>query len=245
MARDLTPETAAEALSAGDDHYRAFVGPPGRYDLIGASQFSLLFLLGLRENHRLLDFGCGSLRLGRMAIPYLREDRYFGVEPEAWLVQEGFARELGEGARDLKRPRFDHNRDCRVDMFGTRFDFIVAQSVFSHMNPAMARMALENFRPALEDGGLIVLNWLLGEPSAGDEAPQWVYPGCVPYRHDGVLDLAAEVGLAGRRVEWFHPGLSWFVLAHSEDCLPESAALEALALAPRSHPVFPSSTPEG
>ena len=236
MARDLTPERAADVLSAGDDHYRAFVGPPGRYDLIGASQFSLLFLLGLRDHHRLLDFGCGSLRLGRMAIPYLREDRYFGVEPEAWLVDEGFKRELGETARGLKRPRFDHNRDCRVDMFGTRFDFIMAQSVFSHMNPAMARMTLENFRPVLESGGLVVLNWLLGEPVATEDTPQWVYPGCVPYRPEDVIDLAADVGMAGRRVQWFHPGLSWFVLAHSEDQLPESGLLDALDLAPRAHP---------
>jgi hypothetical protein len=52
-------------------HHRAFVGQPQRYDVAAASQFALLFLLGLREHHRVLDFGCGSLRLGRLLIPYL------------------------------------------------------------------------------------------------------------------------------------------------------------------------------
>jgi len=79
--RNYTVEQAA-ALAPGDQHYRAFVGPTYRYDLIGAQQFALLYLLGLRETHRLLDFGCGSLRLGRMAIPYLLEGHYFGIEPE-------------------------------------------------------------------------------------------------------------------------------------------------------------------
>lgn len=236
MTRDL-PSAAAAALKAGDDHYRAFVGPPGRYDLMAASQFSLLFLLGLREHHRLMDFGCGSLRLGRLAIPYLGEDRYFGVEPEAWLVEEGFARELGQDARRLKRPRFDHNRDGRIDMFGQAFDFIIAQSVFSHMNPAMARATLANFTPWLAQGGLIVANWLIGEPTPQGADPEWVYPGCVPFHPEAVADLATEAGLVSRRIGWFHPGLSWHVLARSEAELPEAALLDALTMTPRSHPV--------
>lgn len=72
----------AHELEAGDRHYRAFVGPLDRYDLLGAGQMALLYLLGLREHHRVLDFGCGSLRLGRLLIPYLRPGRYFGIEPE-------------------------------------------------------------------------------------------------------------------------------------------------------------------
>lgn len=51
----------------GDGHYRTFVGPTYRCDLIRARQFALLCLPGLRDAHRLLDFGSGSLRLGRMA----------------------------------------------------------------------------------------------------------------------------------------------------------------------------------
>ena len=48
----------------------------------GARPFKLLYPPEPREIHRLLDFGCGSLRLGRMAIPYLLEGHYFGIEPE-------------------------------------------------------------------------------------------------------------------------------------------------------------------
>ena len=33
----------------GSHHYRAFVGPPQKYDLVAANQFNLLTSLGLRE----------------------------------------------------------------------------------------------------------------------------------------------------------------------------------------------------
>jgi len=42
------------------------------------------------------DVGCGSLRIGRLLIPYLNLGKYFGVEPNKWLVQEGINREVGE-----------------------------------------------------------------------------------------------------------------------------------------------------
>jgi hypothetical protein len=68
--RDLSEEHAKQ-LRPGAEHYMAYVGPPDQYDLMGASQFGLLVTLGLRDTHRVLDFGCGSLRLGRQLIPYV------------------------------------------------------------------------------------------------------------------------------------------------------------------------------
>ena len=46
------------------NHYKAYVGPPSVYDLVGAMQFNLLTSFGLRDFHKLLDIGCGSLRAG-------------------------------------------------------------------------------------------------------------------------------------------------------------------------------------
>ena len=59
-----------EELGAGDSHYKAYVGPPKKYDLMGAMQFNLLTSFGLRDYHKLLDIGCGSLRSGKMLIPF-------------------------------------------------------------------------------------------------------------------------------------------------------------------------------
>src|SRR5215203_5715025 len=126
-------------LKTGDKHYRAWVGPPEEYDLIGALQVSLLLAAGLEETHHLCDVGCGSLRAGRMLIPYLRSGHYFGIEPERWLVEEGVERELGQGIMEVKYPSFRFVSDFSLEGFGTVFDFVIAQSVFSHTFPDLLR----------------------------------------------------------------------------------------------------------
>jgi SAM-dependent methyltransferase len=227
----------SKGLAAGADHYRAYVGPPGRYDSIGASQFALLFLLGLREEHRLLDFGCGSLRLGRLAIPYLLSDRYFGVDPAQWLVEEGFARELGLDARDLKSPRFDFNADYRADMFGVSFDFIIAQSVFSHTGHAAAVRALGNLGAVLAPGGLIVANFLVDreDAHARPDDHDWFYPGVLRFEAERIERVVREAGLAFRVCPWPHPSLTWYLIARDAADLPAEDELARFAIAPRVH----------
>jgi hypothetical protein len=86
----------ASRMHAGDRHYRAWVGPPKEYDLIAASyQVSLLRAAGLRETHKLCDVRCGSLRGGRMLIPYLLPGNYYGIEPDKKILDAGIKNEVG------------------------------------------------------------------------------------------------------------------------------------------------------
>ncbi len=126
-------EDLGVGLKPGDPHYRAYVGPPEDYDLIAAMTFNLLTTLGLRQHHSLLDVGCGSLRIGRLLIPYLNQGKYFGVEPNEWLVEEGIKRELGEALVQIKRPTFFFSDSPEVVVQAkVSFDFALAQSIFSH-----------------------------------------------------------------------------------------------------------------
>jgi len=90
-------------LKAGDNHYMAYVGPSTQYDFMGASQFRLLSTLGLRANHSLLDFGCGSLRAGRLFLTYLDEGSYFGIEPNKWLIEDAIKNQIGKDLATLKK----------------------------------------------------------------------------------------------------------------------------------------------
>jgi len=91
ISKEKPPLTtgAGIGLKPGDQHYRAYVGPSQDYDLISAMVFNLLTSVGLRQHHRVLDIGCGSLRVGRLLIAYLNQGNYFGVEPNEWLVSDG------------------------------------------------------------------------------------------------------------------------------------------------------------
>ena len=88
--RDHAPRTHGTGIGqpGGSEHYRAYVGPPHYYDLMAAMAFNLLTICGLREHHRVLDIGCGSLRMGRLLMPYLLAERDTGLEPNRWLVEE-------------------------------------------------------------------------------------------------------------------------------------------------------------
>lgn len=209
-------------LPAGSDHYRAFVGPPQNYDLMSANQFNLLTLMGLREEHSLLDVGCGSLRGGRLFIPYLLPGRYFGLEPNRWLVEEGVRNELGDDLVRLKQPTFLHEEDFNLSAFGRQFDFLLAQSIFSHAAPRQIARCLDQAKRVMKPGALFLANYQKGASDYG--GLDWVYPGCCDYTPAGMERMVQEHGLRCRPVAWFHPNdLAWLVIYHpeAESSVPE------------------------
>ena len=166
-------------LNPGDAHYRAYIGPPEDYDLVAAMCFGLLTSLGLRGRHRLLDLGCGSLRLGRLLIPYLNAGNYYGLEPNQWLVEEGLARELGQDIVPLKQPVFCFGESVRQLGKTNFFDFAIAQSIFSHCGVDLLTQHLTDMHDALAPGGAVLATFFTGEVDT--EESGWIYPDCVQY----------------------------------------------------------------
>lgn len=222
--------SVAEAgnLEPGADHYRAFVGPPGRFDIMSASQFALLFQLGLRDHHKVLDFGCGSLRLGRLLIPYLQKGRYHGIDPNKWLIKEGVDRELGRDALRLKAPRFAYNDDFDCSVFAERFDFLIAQSIITHTGPDLLERMLSTVKPALAERGLFLFSYIQGDEGSHMPEPGWHYPGCVAYGVDYIDQRLRAAGLVGVSLPWFHPGARWYMAAQSKAALPSGPELASL-----------------
>lgn len=229
-------------LAAGSHHYRAYVGPPNRFDFMSATQFSLLFTLGLRDHHRVLDFGCGSLRLGRLLMPFLRPGGYFGIEPNAWLIDDALAHETGRDIVDIKRPRFAHNEDFDCGVFGERFDFIIAQSIVTHCGPDLFQKTMDSFADVLADDGVIAFSyWNTPEPLAKAPADGWHYPGSVKYTQGEVDAFVHKAGLTGVAIPWHHPGASWYLAARRPERLPSAGELVFLRGAVLHDPQFAAS----
>jgi len=197
---------------AGDSHYRAYVGPPGDYDLVAAMSFGLLTVLGLRQHHRVLDVGCGSLRVGRLLIPYLNRGGYTGIEPHAWLVEEGARSETGHEQLEIKQARFlySDNADALVET-GARFEFVLAQSIFSHCGPDLLDRWLAQLSGLLEPEGAIVATFLPGDSDT--QAQGWIYPDCVSYLPATIAGHARRHGLEMLELDWRHPRQCWVLLA--------------------------------
>jgi SAM-dependent methyltransferase len=205
-------ENLGAGLKPGDPHYRAYVGPPEDYDLIAAMTFNLLTTLGLRQHHTLLDIGCGSLRIGRLLIPYLNRGKYFGIEPAEWLVAEGIEHELGKAVVQTKRPTFLFtDSPSAIVQANTSFDFALAQSIFSHCGLDLIKGWLSAVSRSLAQGGALVATFLPGE----EDSPRtgWIYPECVNYRRATLERAAAEANLRFEILDWKHPRQTWALFA--------------------------------
>lgn len=204
-------EDLGVGLPAGSTHYRAYVGPPEDYDIIAAMSFGLLTALGLRGRHTLLDVGCGSCRLGRLFIPYLNYGRYYGLEPNKWLVEEGIARELGSDLIRIKCPTFCFSD--AVSQIGKPefFDFAVAQSIFSHCGRDLLEQHMSDLSNTLKPGGALLATFLIGDVDTDQTG--WIYPGCVLYRPDSMKAVAKAHGFDFHLLDWLHPRQSWALFA--------------------------------
>lgn len=203
-------------LSIEEYGHRAYVGPMAEFDVGAARQFNLLtMLLGLREYHHFLEIGCGSLRAGRLLIPYLMPDRYCGLEPNRWLVEAGLAKETGHDLRECRRPLFLHNSDFALRPFERVFDYILAQSIFSHTSQAQMATCLREAKAVLGPDGLFAASFHEGEEDYDGNA--WVYPESVTFRFETVERIAAEAGLRCEALAWGNQNMQrWVVFRHAD-----------------------------
>ena len=221
MTSQTLQKTLGTDLPPGVRHYRAFIGPTENYDLVAAMQFNLLTFLGLREHHRVLDIGCGSLRAGKLLIPYLLPEHYFGIEPEQWLIEQGIEKEIGEDLLDIKRPVFSNDSDFTLSSFAQKFDFILAQSIFSHTSQTQILKCLSEVKLVMKPTSVFAATFCEGDDSY--TGTEWVYPDCVTYTPDLMRQLAAESGLVCKPIGWPHPNRqTWMLIVDpsNEDDIP-------------------------
>lgn len=131
--------------------HREYVG--GMWEEIGRLQFDFLVARGLTPQSVLLDVACGSLRLGRLVIPYLEPSHYLGIEKEEDLVRAGLEKELDPQIAAQKRPEFVISSEFEFDRFSRSADFAIAQSLFTHLPADRIRLCLRKLGSALAADG--------------------------------------------------------------------------------------------
>ncbi len=206
----VTQSDLGLGLPPGANHRRAYVGPPEIYDMVAALQFNLLTSLGLRDYHSLIDIGAGSLRGGRLFITYLQAGQYFGVEPNEWLIKEGIAQEIGQDMVRLKQPRFIYDENFTLTAFDRQFDFLLAQSIFSHASPMQISRCLSEARQVMKPTSIFAATFLQADDNY--QGDSWVYPGGVTYSLPFISSLVEDHDLTCVPVEWPHPSKQTWLL---------------------------------
>jgi SAM-dependent methyltransferase len=138
-----------------------FVGGPVRdFELVGRLQLITLLSNGLYPWSKVLDIGCGCLRGGFWLIHFLNPGCYFGIEPNRDMLAMGLARIMDEETVRVKAPRFDHNTEFDTSVFGERFDFFLARSVWTHASKDQIRTMLDGFRRNATEEGVFLTSYL-------------------------------------------------------------------------------------
>jgi len=114
-----------------EDWHRKGVG--GFWNEIGKHQFNFLVKQGLKPEHYLLDVGCGSLRAGVHFIRYLKEGHYFGIDKNQKLLDAGRDIEIKRYALQSKKFTLLQTDEFDFSSLNQKFDYAIAQSVFTHI----------------------------------------------------------------------------------------------------------------
>lgn len=125
------------------------VGPWQRWQEKRDCQIKFLLEHGLKQDHYLLDHGCGVLRGGIPIIDYLEKSHYYGIEKDPKRLEEGLA-ELKESNLTHKTPRLSIDY-TNIDL---KFDYVWSFQVFIHLSDEILANELLNISNILKDDGV-------------------------------------------------------------------------------------------
>jgi len=194
----------------GFDH-RAVVG--GLWDEMGEKQFEFLVEQGLRPDHHFLDVGCGSLRGGIHFVRYLQPGHYCGLDIQQRLIDAGRG-ELEAAGVDPASARLIQDDAFRFGRFDQRFDYALAQSVFTHMPLNTIMRCLAEIERVMQPQGRFYATFfehpgprLNSEPLRQSETVT-THPDADPFHYDpDVFRWAVEGSTLDVTVigDWQHP----------------------------------------
>jgi SAM-dependent methyltransferase len=137
----------------------------GKWEEIGQLQFDLLLNQGLQPHHKMLDVGCGTLRGGRHAIRYLNAGNYSGIDISPKAIEHAKQLVQQEGLFE-KGPRLVVSEKMNLqfrEFSGETFDFILAQSVFTHLKPEHITECFEYIGDIMDESSAFYFTYTKGE----------------------------------------------------------------------------------
>jgi hypothetical protein len=135
-----------------------FLGVPVEtFEQAGREQLISLLRAGLCPESRVVEIGCGCLRIAYWLVHFLEPGGYCGIEPARVRIDYGLKYLFSADEITHKRPRFDYNADFDTSVFGIRFDYFIMRSIWTHASKAQILASLDSFvRDSTESGKLLV-----------------------------------------------------------------------------------------
>ena len=142
LGKNSSIQTRGDLLSTVSDKVGCGVY---RFEKTGRDEIEALIRNGLNPWDKFLDIGCGAFCGGYWVMHFLDEGGYYGVEPNVPMFEGGLSHILEPGLVELKKPTFDHNDQYDFSMFNTIFDYMFAQSIWTHAGKKDIGKMLDGF----------------------------------------------------------------------------------------------------
>jgi hypothetical protein len=182
--------------------HRDYVG--ALWDEIGSLQFRFMVDQGLLPRHVLVDIACGSLRGGVHFIPYLDAGNYLGIEKERNLIRLGLKKELSGTLVAAKCPELVVSDTFEFHRFSRQANYAIAQSLFTHLPPAMIKDCLTKLRAFAPECRLFATFSESDSTTTNPETPCDTVG--FHYTKSEMEELAVATGWAFRYIgDWGHP----------------------------------------
>ena len=174
-----------------------FVGVPlESFERGGRSHLATLLLEGLNPESKVLDFGCGVLRVAYWLVCFLDAGNYYGIEPARQRVEYGMRYLFTSEELKLKRPNFDFNANFDSSVFATRFDFFLATSIWTHACKRQIEASLDSFARDAAPAGIFLTSYLPARtPEEDYQGDKWVgtsheggTPGIIRHSLDWIVE---------------------------------------------------------
>lgn len=153
-----------------------FLGVPlETFEQAGREQ--MIALLGERLNpeSKVLEIGCGCLRIAYWLVRFLDPGCYHGIEPASQRVEYGLRYLFTPEELALKEPRFDFNSRFDSSVFGERFDFFLARSIWTHASKVQIEATLDSFvRDSISSSVFLTSYLLARSPEEDYLGDHWV-----------------------------------------------------------------------
>lgn len=134
-------------------------GPQEDFERVGRLSLEVLLHEGLRPSSRVLDVGCGALRVGYWLMRFLDRGHYFGIEPNREMLRTGLQELVEPEVVERAGARFAHNDDFDFSVFGEQFEFVFARSIWTHTAKAQISAMLSSFATSAAPGGVFLTSY--------------------------------------------------------------------------------------
>jgi hypothetical protein len=150
-----------------------------RFNITGEIEKKFLISQGLLPHHKFVDYGCGSLRLGKVLIPYLDKSNYIGIDMTDAFYSEG-KKHINNDILKLKQPVLSViNKNSLYEIKKLGIDYLMSAAVLYHIPYNELGDYFSNILSILKPTGKAFIDFTDGEKIKKNAWANWIYPSTV------------------------------------------------------------------